>query len=126
VNENSGLFDKPSFVFGATADWYANEIRSNAELRDSLIAQGKSKMEATGTSLYQYEGVEFQIRQSKMNSLEWLVRFMTGFPPEKDGKNRCDHEPQKSQNEAGVDIAGLETMDSLEFIADSAYNKGYY
>jgi len=43
-------------------------------------------MEAIGMSLFKYDGVEFQIRQAKMNSDEWLVRFMTGFPPEKDGE----------------------------------------
>lgn len=81
INENSGSFDNPSFIFGATSDWYANEIRSNLGLRDSLIKQGKSREEAIGISLYKYDGVEFQIRQSKINSDVWLIRFSTAFPP---------------------------------------------
>jgi hypothetical protein len=70
------------FVWGDTAGWYANEIRWNERKVQALIKEGKNGGEAQEASLYKYDGFEFQIRQSKFGSDEWLVRLETPMPPD--------------------------------------------
>jgi len=70
------------FVWGATSDWYANEIRWDAGKVEALMKEGKARAEAQEAAIYRYDGFEFQIRQSKFGSDAWLVRLETHMPPD--------------------------------------------
>ncbi len=84
LNENSGPWDNPSFTWGNSVDWYANEVRwDNGKMQD-LIKQGKSRDEAQEMSCFKYEGFEFQIKQSKFPSDEWLFRIEVPMAPDWD------------------------------------------
>jgi hypothetical protein len=72
----------PRFVWGATSDWYANEIRWDAGKVETLIKGGKNRYEAQEAATYRYDGFEFQIRQSKLGSNVWLIRIETPMPPD--------------------------------------------
>ena len=77
-----GAAEAPEFVWGATADWYANEIRWNERKLQTLVRDGQSRDEAQLASLYRYDGFEIQIRQSKFSSDEWLVRLESPASPD--------------------------------------------
>lgn len=68
------------FVWGATSDWYANEIRWDAKKAEALMKQGTARYEAQGAVLYRYDGFEFQIRRSKFGSDAWLIRLESSMP----------------------------------------------
>lgn len=72
----------PEFVWGATSDWYANEIRWDAGRAEALQKEGKSPFEAQQAALFRYDGFEFQIRRSKFRSDAWLVRIESPMPPD--------------------------------------------
>ncbi len=82
LNATPGQDDDPEFVWGDTAGWYANEIRWNERKVQALIKEGKDSGEAQQASLYTYDGFEFQIRQSKFGSDEWLVRIESPTAPD--------------------------------------------
>jgi hypothetical protein len=70
------------FVWGATSDWYANEIRWDAGKVEALMKTGKNRYEAQDVAIYPYDGFEFQIRQSKFGSEAWFIRLETPMPPD--------------------------------------------
>ncbi len=82
VQETSGSWDNPEFVWGDTSDWYANEIRWNQKRMDQLIKEGLGQNEAQAMSFYRYDGFEFQIRASKFSSKSWLFRVEAPIPPD--------------------------------------------
>ena len=84
VHENSGPWDNPSFIYGYSKDWYANEIRWDNEKMQELINKGKSRNEAQEMSYFKYDGYEFQIKQSKFPSDQWLLRIEVPISPEWD------------------------------------------
>ncbi len=84
VDEDSGPWDNPTFVYGYSVDWYANEIRwDNAKMQE-LMRQGKSRDEAQEMSYFKYDGYEFQIKQSKFASHQWLFRIELPMAPDFD------------------------------------------
>ena len=78
----AGAGDSPPFIWGDTADWYANEIRWDAGKVQALTKEGKDAGEAQQTALFRYDGFEFQIRQSKFDTDEWLIRLESPMPPD--------------------------------------------
>ena len=82
LNATPGLDDDPEFAWGDTTGWYANEIRWNERKVQALVKEGKDRGEAQQASIYYTEGFEFQIRQSKFGSDEWLVRLESPSPPD--------------------------------------------
>jgi len=80
----AGGGENPPFVWGDTVDWYANEIRWDAGKAQALTKEGKDAGEAQQAALYRYDGFEFQIRQSKFDTEEWLVRLESPWPPDWD------------------------------------------
>ncbi len=82
LNATPSLDDDPGFDWGDTTGWYANEIRWSANKAQALVKEGKNQGEAQQASLYKFDGFEFQIRQSKFESDEWLVRLETPAPPD--------------------------------------------
>ena len=84
VDENSGRWDHPSFHWGNAVDWQANEIRWDEQKTQELIRTGKSESEAQEMANYQYEGFEFQIRQSKFGQDVWLFRVEVSMAPQID------------------------------------------
>ncbi|MBE0713437.1 MAG: hypothetical protein MUQ25_09345 [Candidatus Aminicenantes bacterium] len=81
LNDTPGTDDDPEFIWGDTTGWYANEIRWNERKVQAMIKEGKDSGQAQEASLYKYDGFEFQIRQSKFGSNEWLVRLETPTAP---------------------------------------------
>jgi 3-oxoadipate enol-lactonase len=84
VNEDSGPWDNPSFIYGYSIDWYANEIRWDNEKMQELMKKGKSRNEAQEMSYFKYDGYEFQIKQSKFPSDQWLFRIEVPMAPDFD------------------------------------------
>jgi hypothetical protein len=84
VNENSSRTDNPPFIWGYSLDWYANEIRWDNEKMQELMKQGKSRNEAQEMSYFKYDGFEFQIKQSKFASHQWLFRLEVPIAPDFD------------------------------------------
>jgi hypothetical protein len=82
LNDAAVPAKEPEFIWGDTAGWYANEIRWNERKVQALIKEGKNGGEAQEASLYKYDGFEFQIRQAKFGSDEWLVRLETPLAPD--------------------------------------------
>ncbi len=82
VNENSGPWDNPAFIWGYSVDWYANEIRWNNEKMQELVKKGKSRNEAQEMSYFRYDGFEFQIKESKFPSDQWLFRIEVPMAPD--------------------------------------------
>jgi hypothetical protein len=81
VNDNSGPWDNPEFIYGYSVDWYANEIRWDNKKMQELMKQGKDKNEAQEMSYFKYDGFEFQIKQSKFASDKWLFRVEVPISP---------------------------------------------
>ena len=81
VNENSGPWDNPPFVWGDTPDWQANEIRWDEGKMQALIKEGKSEGAAQEMSMFKYDGFEFQIRRSKFGPGPWLFRVEVPTAP---------------------------------------------
>jgi ketosteroid isomerase-like protein len=84
VNKDSGPWDNPSFVWGYSVDWYANEIRWDNGKMEDLMKKGKDRNEAQEMSYFTYDGFEFQIRQSKFSSDQWLFRIEVPMAPDFD------------------------------------------
>ncbi len=72
----------PRFVWGATSDWYANEVRWDAGKVEAHMKQGMDRYTAQEAATFRYDGFEFQIRQSKFGSDAWLVRIESPLPPD--------------------------------------------
>lgn len=81
VNENSEPWDNPSFIWGYSVDWYANEIRWDNEKMQGLIKKGKNRNEGQELSYFTYDGFEFQIKQSKFSSDRWWFRIEVPMAP---------------------------------------------
>ena len=84
VNEDSGPWDNPSFIWGNSVDWYANEIRWDNGKMQELMKKGKSRNEAQEMSYFKYDGFEFQIKQFKFSSDQWLFRIEVPMAPDFD------------------------------------------
>jgi len=82
VNEDSGPWENPEFIYGYSVDWYANEIRWDSGKMQELMKKGKSRNEAQKMSNFKYDGYEFQIKQSKLSSDEWLFRLEVPIAPD--------------------------------------------
>jgi hypothetical protein len=82
LNDTAVAGKEPEFIWGDTTGWYANEIRWNERKVQALIKEGKNGGEAQEASLYKYDGFEFQIRQAKFGSDEWLLRLETPTAPD--------------------------------------------
>ncbi len=82
VNKDSGPWDNPSFTWGYSVDWYANEIRWDNGKMQELMKKGKSRNEAQEMSYFTYDGFEFQIKQSKFSSDQWLFRVEVPMAPD--------------------------------------------
>lgn len=78
----AGAGEDPPFIWGATSDWYANEIRWDAKKAETLMKEGKDAGEAQQAALYRYDGFEFQIRQSKFGTDEWFIRLESPMAPD--------------------------------------------
>ena len=72
----------PEFVWGRTTDWYANEVRYDRSLRDSLEAAGDGDRAAIRRSIYPYDGFEMQIRRGKFHGSPWRLRIEVAAGPE--------------------------------------------
>lgn len=81
VNKNSGPWDNPSFTWGYSVDWYANEIRWDKGEMQDLMKRGKNQNEAQKMSYFKYDGFEFQIKQFKFSSDQWLFRIEVPMAP---------------------------------------------
>ena len=76
----------PSFRFGLTKDWYANELRRDEAESERLQKEGKSPIEIIQGSSYPSDGIEFAIRRSKLPGDRWLMRlWATAFIDNKPG-----------------------------------------
>lgn len=84
VSENSGPWDNPSFIWGYSIDWYANEIRWDNGKMQELMKKGKSQNDAQEMSYFKYDGFEFQIKQSKFPSDHWFFRIEVPMAPDFD------------------------------------------
>jgi len=84
VNEDSGPWDNPPFIWGNSVAWYANEIRWDNGKMQELIKQGKSSDEAQAMSYFKYDGFEFQIKRSKFPADRWLFRIEVPMAPDFD------------------------------------------
>ena len=82
VQETSGEWDNPEFIWGDTSEWQANEIRWNQQRMDQLIKEGQTRDSAQFASMYRYDGFEFQIKASKFKSNTWLLRVAAPVPPD--------------------------------------------
>jgi hypothetical protein len=78
----AGAGEDPPFIWGDTADWYANEIRWDAGKVQALMKEGKDAGGAQQAAVYRYDGFEFQIRESKFDTDEWLIRLESPMPPD--------------------------------------------
>lgn len=72
----------PEFVWGRTTDWYANEVRYDPALRDSLEAAGDGDRAAIQGSLYPYDGFEMQFRRAKLSGSLWRMRIEVAGGPD--------------------------------------------
>ncbi len=84
VHEDSGRNDNPSFIWGNSSEWYANEIRWDNKKMQALMKQGKDRNEAQELSFFTYDGFEFQIKQSKFSSDQWMFRIEVPMAPDFD------------------------------------------
>lgn len=67
------------FVWGKISDWYANEFRWNSPMTDSLVRKaGKSWEESMKIASFDADGIELQIKQSKIPFDKWFFRFELG------------------------------------------------
>lgn len=85
VHDDSGPWDNPSFIWGNSVDWYANEIRWDNGKAQELMKEGKSRGEAQDMTRFKYDGYEFQIKQSKFPSDLWLFRIEVPMGPDFNG-----------------------------------------
>jgi len=67
--------EDPAFIWGRTADWYANEIRWDAGRLERMIEAGADRDEAFPDVVFPYEGAEFQIRRAKFGTPSWQMRL---------------------------------------------------
>ena len=74
--------EDPEFQWGRTVDWYANEVRYDRPLRDSLEAAGADPRHAIRASLYPYDGFEMQFRRTKFPGSEWRMRVEVAGGPD--------------------------------------------
>jgi len=75
LSNKSGRENDPSYNWGETKDWYANEVRwNNRELESIIESEGITRDEAFSRVVYPYEGFEFQIKYSKFHTNElWIM-----------------------------------------------------
>jgi hypothetical protein len=85
--------EDPSFVWGYSPEWTANEVRWDQGRREALVAQGLDRGQAQVETTFPYDGFEFQIRKAKFDSSRWLIRFNVysaqarfAFPPRTESK----------------------------------------
>lgn len=82
---NTAEQEKPPWIWGYTTDWYANEIRwDEQKVQRIMAAQNKSRVQAFGEAVYPFDGVEMQIRHSKIPSQKWRFRIEMLYPPKYD------------------------------------------
>ncbi len=82
ISPRSEKNGEPKFKWGYTKDWYANEVRwDEYKLQHIMKMENKTRIEAFSESAYKFEGVEMQIRQSKFQVSEWLLRLEIWYPP---------------------------------------------
>jgi hypothetical protein len=67
---------EPATHWGNARDWYANEIRMDRVLADSVV---RANPQAGGdrlrfTTTFPYDGFEFQIRRAKLPAAAWRIR----------------------------------------------------
>ena len=84
VNEHSGLWDNPPFIYGYSVDWHANEIRWDSGKAQELTKKGMDGGKAQQMSYFEYDGYEFQVRQSKFPGDRWLFRILVPMAPDFD------------------------------------------
>jgi hypothetical protein len=72
----------PTFEWGRTRDWVANESRWNERTVADLMEKGKDRDTALRASMYESDGYEFQIRRSMFDSDTWHLRLRAFVPPE--------------------------------------------
>jgi hypothetical protein len=82
VNEDSGPWDNPPFVYGYSVDWSANEIRWDNGKMEELMKKGMDQGKAQEMSFFKYDGFEFQIKQSKFVAHQWLFRILVPMAPD--------------------------------------------
>ncbi|MGD8306182.1 MAG: hypothetical protein PVF17_05980 [Ignavibacteria bacterium] len=74
--------NKFNIKWSYTRDRYANEIRwDEQELQRIMDSEGKTRIEAFGETVYPSEGIEMQVRQSKLPASQWLLRIEILYPP---------------------------------------------
>lgn len=66
--------ESPRWVWGYAPGWYANEVRWNQPMADSLMEEGETRTEAQRAALFEYDGFEFQILRERFPGSEWLLR----------------------------------------------------
>jgi hypothetical protein len=76
--------EDPPWVWGNSSGWYANEVRWNQPMAESLVAEGFSRDEAQRRALFPYDGFEFQLKRSKLHGAEWLMRIEIRHSPDYD------------------------------------------
>ncbi len=82
INENSGPWDNPPFIYGYSVDWSANEIRWDNGKMEELVKKGMDRDKAQEMSFFKYDGFEFQIRLSKFAARQWLFRIEVPTAPD--------------------------------------------
>lgn len=75
-----GEENDPAFHWGVTSGWYANEVRWDQIVRDSLLTEGVDPNEARLATMVRYDGFELQLRRAKLGGSEWRlhVEVMAG------------------------------------------------
>jgi hypothetical protein len=67
---------EPAWHWGNAVDWYANELRFDRLVADSIL-RADSTFDRTRLrfrTTYAYDGYEFQIRRSRFPGREWRIR----------------------------------------------------
>ena len=78
----------PAPRWGATSDWYANEMRNDRALAARLLQENpqRDRTLMLFETTYPFDGFEYQIRRSKFPGREWRLRVeaRTGMPGKTD------------------------------------------
>lgn len=76
--------EDPHWIWGSSPGWYANEVRWNQPMAQSLMEDGVDRDEAQRQALFKYQGFEFQILRSKFREKEWVLRVEVLSSPDFD------------------------------------------
>jgi len=100
----------PPWTWGRTIGWYANEFRwDEREIQKIMASENLTRSQAFPRAAYPCDGVEFQIKESKLNSRIWRMRVSIPVPP--DFERRIEYPPHS---------AAKNTSEWVELLFDGA------